>query len=208
MRRRYTYPTLLDEIHAITLSDFKKCGNLVPGSVRSDTITWTNRFTGNKTGSVDYTIDMRSAEGFIELSYHAGGNSKRVRITLVGVPSNLGNGGHVCYFVCPTTKLRCRVLYRHGDDFFHRNAIPNAMYSGQSLSKNWRGNRKRFVAEKVRRSFHQKYARTHYNGVPTKRFSRFLKQQKRSSHIKESGLRTLRDSLEKKWGDLVMDYES
>lgn len=207
MPKPCTYPTLLDEIHSINLSDFRKWGQLVPGSVRSDGISWTNRFTGNTTGSVDYTIDMRFGEPFIELRYYAGGTSKRVRVTLVGVPSNLGNGGHVYYFVCPTTKLRCRVLYRHGDDFVHRNDIPNAMYSGQSLPKTWRGDRQRFVVDKVRRSFQLKYARTHYNGVPTKRYSQFLKLQERSSHIKESGFKRFRDSFKKKWGDLVPDYE-
>jgi hypothetical protein len=208
MPKPCTNPTLLDQIHSIELSDFTKLGFLVPGSVRSDTMVWRSRHTGRKTGSVDYTIDMRFGEPFIELRYYAGGTNKTVRVKLVCVPSNLGNGGNVYYFVCPKSKLRCRVLFRHGDDFVHRNAIPNSMYSIQSMPKNWRGDRYRFVVAKVQRSFQQKYARTHYAGVPTKRYSQFLKKQGRCPPIEETGFRKMRDSFKKKWGDLVPDYES
>lgn len=106
-------------------------------------------------------------------------------------PSNLGKG-KVFYFNCRITGKRCKKLYLIGDYFQHRTAYSKGYYQTQTL-----GSKDKFLvrqfdalqrANKAKRILYSKYFKTHYNGKPTKRYLKLLKDIEAGGGISESEL--------------------
>lgn len=135
MPKPYTFPTLLDNALQLNIRNLKRDGFIDPGRIRSGTVTWS--CNGNKTASISIMVDMHTAPPYIELGYSYGDKPRKYRIRLVSVSSNLG-AGEVWYFLCPTTSMRCRILYSVGGWFLHREAFSGVYYDSQIRSKKTR----------------------------------------------------------------------
>lgn len=186
MPKPHTFPTLLDEVHNISITNLKQWDYLKPDSWKSGIITWSRN--GNKTGSVSISVDM-DTEPFMQLSYKSNGEPVDYKVKLVSVPSNLGKG-QVWYFLCPHTGKLCRKLFAVGKFFLHRKAFPNAMYEKQTYSSKNRQLckvfEKAFSSERVYEQLMSKYFKTHYAGKPTKRYLKLMKQLEYSRQFNQT----------------------
>ena len=177
MPKPRTLPTLYDEVLQISLSKLREWDYLRPGHCKSGTITWSRNEV--QTDRIGITVDMLSESPYVELAYSYDGQSRKYRVRLVSVPSNLG-AGEVWYFLCPQTGKRCRVLYMVGGWFLHREAFRGVYYDSQIQSKKMRDYIRvigpLFEVDKLYEELHKPYFKTHYNGQPTKRYARIKKK--------------------------------
>jgi len=184
MGRYSSFPTLFDSILQVSITKLKEWGYLELGVYRGGTITWSRN--GNKTASIGITVDTSSASPYIELDYKYGDDTRKYRVSLVSVPSNLG-AGEVWYFLCPHTGKRCRILYSVGGWFLHREAHKGVYYDSQVQSKKMRGYEKMFgplyKSDKLYEELHKPYFKPYYNGQPTKRYIRINKKLHEASQV-------------------------
>tara|TARA_R110002012_G_scaffold233730_1_gene407074 strand:+ start:1399 stop:1992 length:594 start_codon:yes stop_codon:yes gene_type:complete len=177
MPKPATYPTLFDEVLQLNITKLKEWGYLKPEQIKSGTLHWSTR--GNEIASISIRSNTRDIEPFIELSYNYKDEPRKYRVTLVSIPSNIGNG-KIWYFFCPETNKRCRKLYSISGYFLHREAFKGAMYESQKQSKKWRVLERvygsYFDVEKYYKELYSKHFKTHYKGKPTKRYL-YLKQK-------------------------------
>ena len=177
MGRYSSIPTLFDSVLQLNINKLKKDGFLIPGRVRSGTLTWSRN--GNEIGSIGFKVDMASDLPYIELNYSCRNDPRKYRVLLVSVPSNLGTG-EVWYFLCPRTGKRCRILYSVGGWFLHREALKGVYYDSQIRSKLMRYYDKTFgplyQTDKLYDELHKPYFKPYYNGKPTKRHIRINKK--------------------------------
>lgn len=177
MGRHSTYPTLYDECKRISISDLKRWEYLNPHQNKSGVITWSRN--GNQTGRISISINTQSVNPYLELDYAWNDKPINYRIQLVSLPSNLGKGV-VWFFICPHTGCRCRVLHLIGGYFYHRTAFNGCFYEKQTESHRHRRFEKRFGEsfriEKILSQNNRKKIRQYYNGKPTKRYLKLLKQ--------------------------------
>lgn len=163
---------IIDFAEQIRISDLRSGNYLNRGKISYGGLSWD--VGGLNEFHVHIAVDLTSSGPFVELEHLIAGNAVSYRIELVESPSNLG-AGSVWYFLCPETKKRCRNLYRLGDRFLHRTAVPGAMYLGQARSKNQRALISSVRTLQKSRAFTRRYSKTHYAGKLTKRFKRWLK---------------------------------
>lgn len=187
-----TYPTLFDEVLQIDISKLKKWGYLNPEQTKSGTITWSSN--GNKTGSISIKVKPHSEQLYIELDYKYRDEPRKYKVNLVSIPSNLGKGV-VWYFLCPQTNKRCRKLYSIGGYFLHREAFSECMYESQTRSKKWRQIEKiygyYFDIDKHYEKLYSKHFKIHYNGKPTKRYLKLMKEIKKAERFTASDIEQL-----------------
>jgi hypothetical protein len=123
--------------------------------------------------------------GSVELRYEYRGQACYQSVDLVRRPSNLGCGGGIWYFLCPLRRERCRVMYLGADGFCSPQAVEQARYTSQVLTK-----RKRKFARSLRRlqlieTYHRlgrdwlwrPGSKRSYRGKLTRPMQRFLKLQ-------------------------------
>lgn len=176
MPKNPTFPILLDKVVRISISELKRFRIFQEGRCKTKTITWYEN--GIPIEDIEITVDLSIAASYVELNYSYG-NPISYRVRLVKKQSNLGCG-NIWYFVCPRTAKRCRILYRVGTHFLHREAYKGAMYQSQTISRYWRPLKLAFLRE-------DRPTRTHYRGKPTKRYRRWLgKVERASSHFEKS----------------------
>lgn len=162
MARISTYPDVLSDLIRIDISKFK---------IKARTFTKCTLSFKN----VDFECSIVAKEdgGVFRLETK---NGKPWIFNLHAIESNLGLG---CYYVfeCPITKKTCRKLYFYEGKFQHRNAIP-VNYSKQNEGKRYRelGRLFRFELGYIGEELCKPYSKTHYRGIPTKRYARILKQ--------------------------------
>ncbi len=69
----------------------------------------------------------------------------------------------------------------------HRSALPSGMYSTQTHSKKWRLMEKvygcYFDCDKYYQELYSKHFKTHYNGKPTKRYLKLMRQIQKSEQF-------------------------
>lgn len=116
------------------------CMALRPGCETSGTWRWTDSYTGEKVGAVNYRSVLSDESGTLTLTYATksrAGERKTVAcaIALSSIP--LHYGGRRWYLHCPYTHRRAQTLFKwHGvDQFCHRDAIkPQPTYASQRVS--------------------------------------------------------------------------
>jgi hypothetical protein len=189
MPKPHTFPTLYDDLKTVSISDLKRWEYLLPNQWKQGDITW--RRNGEKTDSISIVVSMASLNSFLILDYKSNDNPINYTVLLVSIPSNLGKGV-VWYFICPHTGKRCRKLYLLGGYFYHRSAFRGCMYEKQTYSHNnrWLGKQfdKLFGSEKAYEQIYSKHFKKLYNGKPTKRYLKLLKQAKAGEGISEEAL--------------------
>jgi len=179
-----TFPILFDDVLKLEASYLNKHGYLNPNKIIRGTITWSRN--GNKTGSISFETNTKNERPYIELDYKSNGEPRNYRIYLDTVKSNLGKG-EIWYFICPSTNKRCRILYSIDGYFLHRQAFKGSMYEKQTHSKKWREIEKVYGAyfdiDKLYSELYSKHFKKFYNGKPTKRYLKLLKQIEQSESI-------------------------
>jgi len=152
----------------------------------SGTLTWSSN--GEKTASISITVSTNERP-YIELDYKYNDEPRKYKVWLVTIPSNLGKG-KVWYFLCPQTHKRCRKLYSIVGYFLHREAFKGCMYDSQTKSKRWRQMDRvygsYFELDNLYEELYSKHFKTHYNGKPTKRYLKLLKQINKNVRFTDS----------------------
>jgi len=179
-----TFPTLYDSVLTIDIAKLKQWGYLNTESFKSGIITWSSR--GEKTGSISIKNGAIKQQLYIELDYNFQDKPLNYKISLTSVPSNLGKG-KILYFICPQTNKRCRKLYSVCGYFLHRDAFNGCMYESQTKSKSYRQMEKQFgvlfKTEQLYEELYSKYFKKYYNGKPTKRYLKIMKQIQKAESI-------------------------
>lgn len=189
MPKPHTLPTLYDECKTVSISFLSKHGYLKANQWQSGTITWSRN--GSKTGSISIRVNTQSESPYLEIDYKSNDTPINYQVPLVSIPSNIGKGV-IWYFICPHTQKRCRKLYLVAGHFYHRSAFRGCMYDKQTQShKNrWLCNQfdKLFNSEKAYEQIYSKHFKKQYNGKPTKRYLKLLKQANSGEGISEEVL--------------------
>jgi len=177
MPKARTFPTLYDELKKVSISFLSKYGYLKLNHRQRGIITWSRN--GEKTGSVSITVNTNSNSPYLELDYKYNEIPINYSVPLVFSPSNIGKGV-VWYFICPRTGRRCRKLYLADNYFFHRLAFKGCLYEKQTYSKpNRKLDRqfsKLFAPDNAYEKIYSKHFKKQYNGKPTKRYLKLLKE--------------------------------
>ncbi len=182
MARSSTLPTLFDQMKRLAISDLKRSNCLVDGCYSSGLVSW--GLDGATTDNLAIVVDLTGSRQYMELNYTVNEEEYiNYRVHLVKIPSNLGRGS-VWFFECPQTGKRCRILYLAGTHFLHREACRGLMYKCQTQSKRWRLLQMGWDASK-RKGMPRN---THYRGIRTKRFDRWLRKTERGELVVTSGL--------------------
>jgi len=157
----------------------------------SGTLTWSSN--GEKTASISITVSTNK-KPYIELDYKYNDEPRKYKVSFVSIPSNLGKG-KVWYFLCPKTHKRCRKLYSIGGYFLHRETFKGCMYDSQTKSKRWRQMDRvygsYFELDNLYEELYSKHFKTHYNGKPTKRYLKLLKQINKNVRFSASDIEQL-----------------
>ena len=192
MPKPHTFPTLFDEVKTVSISFLTKHRYLKPNQWQSGTITWSRN--GNKTGSISIQVNIQSEQPYIELDYKCNEAPIKYRVQLVSAPSNLGKGV-VWYFVCPRTGKRCRKLYLADTYFYPRSAFRGCMYEKQIQSKKSRASislyNRVFKREDAYDIIYSKHFKKYYNGKPTKKYLKLLKDIKITEMVTLSEIETM-----------------
>jgi len=177
MPKPYTSPILYDELKTVSISFLKSHKYLEPGVFKGGTITWSRN--GVETGNISIKVNTFSENPYMELDYKCNQTPINYRVQLVSIPSNLGKGV-VWFFICPRTGKRCRKLHCADTYFYHRSAFRGCFYEKQVQSHKYRNLGKQFGLlfgiDKVYEEIYSKHFKKHYNGKPTKRYLKLLKQ--------------------------------
>lgn len=184
MPKPHTFPTLYNEALQISISKLKEWEYLNPEQIKSGTITWSRN--GNQTGSISIKVNTHSEQPYIELDYEYRDEPRNYKVSLVSMPSNIGNG-LIWYFLCPQTNKRCRKLYSIGGYFLHREAFNGCMYETQTQSKKYRQLDKTlgvyFRTDDLYSQLYQKHFKKTYAGKPTKKYLRIMEQIQKAESI-------------------------
>ena len=178
------FPTLYDDVLQLSITKLKNWGYLKPNQIKSGAITW--RRNDEAFASISIKVNTIQQQPYIELNYKFNDDPRNYKIQLVSIPSNLGKG-KIWYFLCPQTNKRCRKLYQIGGYFLHREAFNGIYYETQIKSKHYRQLEKTLgswlITDKLYSELYSKHFRTHYNGKPTKRYLKIMKQIKEAESI-------------------------
>jgi hypothetical protein len=184
-----TFPTLYDDCKTVNISFLNKQGYLKPCQIQSGTITWSRN--GTKTGSISIRVNATGENPYLELDYKSNEVPINYRVQLVSIPSNIGKGV-VWFFICPHTGKRCRKLHLVDKYFYHRSAFRGCLYEKQTESKKNRRLGKQFEklfgVEKGHEQIYTKHFKKQYNGKPTKRYLKLLKQIEAGQGISDEEL--------------------
>ena len=160
----------------IEMSYLFKNGYIRKGLKTLQTIIWTDLSNGEKAACIsvisDFTGNEKSIRLIYETTYQDTGERKSFdyKITIVGVPSNLGKG-EVLYFLCPKTGRKCRILYKayDSDIWQSRESYDRRIYYPlQQCSKFHRHNTKYWMLDCQITELLKKKKTDTYNGKLTK----------------------------------------
>ena len=184
MPRNPNFPDTTDEVKSISLAYLRESGLLRPG-YHVTTLSW-NR-NGKPTGRITLESHLLpDSEPHLRLKYTFNNvTALDYCIDLEALPSNLpGHENHPCRYRmrCPVSGRAATILYLHGSNgyFAHRLAYPNQRlyYESQLMPASIKPliapltlDRKLDEAYTAR---HKKGRKTHYQGKPTRWYSRLL----------------------------------
>lgn len=177
MARTTSFPKLFDDAFKIDLSVLKKRGFLRPNQVNTGVVEWW--LLGRRRGAVTVEVTTVSDEWSLEIKYRQNDFLLSEQVELASFPSNLGRGV-VWYFICPTTKNKCRTLYSFdGSPFQHREAFEGCFYQSQVRGKESElcNEMRRYSGlSKAFEELESKYFKRSYAGFPTKRYLKLLER--------------------------------
>ena len=183
MPKPYTYPTILDDVKKINITDLKKWGYLQNNISQSGELNWTKN--GVNSGSIEFRVVMGS-KSFLEPRYQYNNQDRQYKVYLECLPSNLGKG-LVWYFSCPETNKRCRILYSVSGYFLHREAFSDCMYDSQTRSKSIRNMEaiygSYFDLDKLYKMLYAKNFKKSYAGKPTKKYLKIMRKIKEGEMV-------------------------
>jgi hypothetical protein len=178
MGRYANYPSTVEDCLTFRLKSLTENNNSYFNSY--GTLKGVTSWSGNGEvhSKINIEVTYSEYERFIIFDYSHNGEPKRYKVNIITKPSNLGKGS-IMFFVCSSTGKLCRKLYLISGYFLSRTA-GRMMYDKQIESKKFRGMTKvfdkAFVPDQIYEERYKKYFKTHYNGIPTKRY---LKLEKR-----------------------------
>ncbi|MGB5821441.1 MAG: hypothetical protein WBG90_18300 [Saonia sp.] len=186
-----TFPILFDECFDLSIGFLNKHGYLVDGKNQSGTVTWSRNGVKRASISLQGIIDDNPR---IILNYSCDGKPVKNTIDLTSLPSNLGKG-KVWYFICSHTGKRCRKLHLIDGHFIHRSALPSGMYECQTQTKKWREMEKvygcYFDSDKCYTQLYKKHFKKFYNGKPTKKYLKLMRQIKKVESVSHKDIESL-----------------
>jgi len=158
----FTGITTIEELLAVSITDLKRLGLLVPGAVRGGSLTWNRR--GRTVASVSVITDTAGEIPTIRFQYTCNGSPVDYSTPLRFSPSNLNRGGFY-YFVCPVTGRYCRKMYLVSGRFVSRFAF-RALYDKQTRSRSQRTGLYEFLTtiEAAQNAINSKYRKSTYRG--------------------------------------------
>lgn len=169
MSRINTFSKTTNSVKSISISKLKEWGYLIGN--KSGTINWS--VNNIQTSSISIDTFNNEPNSYIELDYNWNNQRINYKIFIVEVNSNLGKG-KVKYFICPKTQKKCRILFFNNGYFYHRTAFRNLFYENQIESKKNRELikifEKIFIPKSILEARYKKYFKTHYKGIPTKKY--------------------------------------
>ncbi len=185
---RYYYPgTTKDTVeqHKELTSKFLNLNNYFrPSSWKTGTVKWS--CNNEPTGNIKIQVDMNLQRPTIRFDYkiRQHGNVEWTemdyKLNLLSIPCNFG--GHRWYFECGVTKdsvfcgKRVSVLYDCNNYFCCRHCA-NLSYDSCNENKRYRKGFFRILTQdhKAEEYYQRHVKRTHYNGVPTRKYRNYLK---------------------------------
>ncbi|WP_187262630.1 hypothetical protein [Pontibacter beigongshangensis] len=180
-----TFPTLYDNVIAVSIMKLREWGYLKPDQYKAGTLSWSTN--GRETGSISIRVNTRTDGPYLELDYKHRDKPVNYTVGLVSVPSNIGKGV-VWYFLCPHTGKRCRKLYSVGERFLHREAYTGCMYESQTYSHKARKLNtlfdKIYGTDKLYEQLYQKHFKSHYAGKPTKKYLKLMQKIKQTENVR------------------------
>jgi len=183
MPKQSQHPAIYNELKKVTTTFLKEHGYLKPNWIKSGSIYWSGQ--GETTSSISISVNTFPDKSYLELNYNYRNTPIRYRVPLVSFPSNLGIGV-VWFFVCPCTGKRCRKLYLKDGYFLQRAAFTNCLYKNQELSKRDKELGKilntLLLTNQLFEQLCKKHFKSQYNGKPTRKYLRLLKQISNIEH--------------------------
>jgi hypothetical protein len=178
--RTSSLSTVFEQCTVLSTKDLLKWGYLKPGRVTQGEIKWT-RYNYDIT-VVSITVD--TIKNSVRLNYNYNGNTFDYFLALSGTQSNLGTGT-VYFLVCPKTGTRCRKLHLYGGIFRHRSSF-EGFYQWQVYGKKDRSLCKIYdlikSSQEAIGEINSKNFKRSYNGVPTKRYLKYLSNYDMGRH--------------------------
>ena len=157
---------------------------------KSGAIIWTNNATG-KQSSIGIEVSMFDGDGHLRIHYTQTNNYTseekdfNYKIPLTTTPCRYG--GKRYWFICPWYKSgvycgkRVGVLYKDGDYFACRHCY-NLTYDSRNKCRPWRLLGSGMSASELDK-FRESIKKCYYQGKPTKRYARYLKEARRMEAI-------------------------
>lgn len=165
-----------DEVPQLTISALSRQNILTPCEHKQATVKWHLRDAIAAAAHISCNTLQQDGQ-FIEISYEHDGKLVESKVALTTLPSNLGKG-HLYYFICPQTKVRCSTLYLINGLFLHRSAS-RGTYRIKNIYRKTRERHKWVKSIHARinagNELNQPYFKATYAGAPTKRYKKILR---------------------------------
>ena len=189
MGRRSTIPTIYDFCKQLSISDLKKWNYWKPDQRIQGKIIYTP--FNSELLEISIEVNPNTENPFIELDYSIHGTKLNYRIYFEFMRSNLGNG-KIWFFRCPFSNARCRKLYLIRGYFQNRTEHSKSFYQTQTVGTKDKYLIRQFdrlqKANKAEETIKRKYFKRFYNGKPTKRYLKLLKDFEAGAGISEAEL--------------------
>ena len=196
MPKSPTFEPTFNELISFDIADLKRHGFMV-GGYCCRPLTWPRRGVSIRL-RVNF-LDKVVLDNYVELEYTYRGEPVCYRVELVQVASNLGKGGKVWYFVCPSTGRRCRKLYDGGKYFVSRYALKGWLYASQTYSKAYRSLETMYgpglKLDDLRQEVERPYVKHHYKGKLTKRMQKYYSLSQVVDTRRQAGYRSVDDLI-------------
>lgn len=107
----------------LDVREWARRGTLVPGY--SGSWSWSNSYSGERTGSIGYRIEGGEAV----LSYSLNGEPRTQRVPILRTPCHFGSGRP--WFACPHCRARVALIYLRRGGFYCRKCAQVAYLSSE-----------------------------------------------------------------------------
>ena len=182
------------DVRSFSIFFLKEHNKLEPDCIYGlNSIVWS--MCGEETGRIGYRVSTVSNDLHVELDYKTKSYDEdwrpiKYKIPLERVPCHFG--GFRWYFRCPLSSngqycgRRVAILYKVSDYFGCRHCA-NLTYDSCNESKRFRGFPWKSVSDCWKGDeYYKKLKRTHYRGLPTRKFRRCLKLWGDETYVHEA----------------------
>ena len=196
MGRNITLKLSIEELKNINISTFTKSSQLKFNTITNGCLEWS--INGIVSSSISYKLEMFENDGILHISYvYKKDKTINYSIDIISKKSNLGNG-YIYYFVCPMTNIICRKLHLYNGYFYHRSYYNDLIYNSQRLSKKSRELNKIYSMYYDNDLFDEvikKHFKKSYKGKLTKKYLKFLENEKRIDSLNLNSSKLLENLL-------------